>query len=249
MYLLFILLSLSLSGCRLGQQLSSIGEPPPISQIQDPNKTPGFVPVQMPLPPAYNQARAANSLWEPCSKAFFKDQRASRVGDIVTALIEIQQSESMSMNPEINRETKNGLTIGSMMGLENLTNRWFHNGTGDDKKTKNPNWIDFTSKPELKSKAKYNVSDSMQFKMACYVVQMLPNGNMVVQGRQEIRLVNEVREVILKGIIRREDISSNNTVHSDKIAEMRISYGGRGELSDMQSFPIGQQVLNKVMPF
>ena len=109
--------------------------------------------------------------------------------------------------------------------------------------------MDFDSKPELKGKAQYNVNDSIQFKIACYVVQMLPNGNMVIQGRQEIRLVNELREITIMGIVRREDITSSNTIHSNKIAEMRISYGGRGELSDMQSFPVGQQLLNKVMPF
>jgi flagellar L-ring protein precursor FlgH len=89
----------------------------------------------------------------------------------------------------------------------------------------------------------------MNFKIAATVLQILPNGNMVIHGRQEMRLVNELREVQIKGIVRREDISSANAVNWDKISELRISYGGRGELSDMQAFPWGQQVANKVLPF
>ena len=100
-----------------------------------------------------------------------------------------------------------------------------------------------------KATATYDVQDKMQFTMAAVIVQILPNGNMVIQGREEVRLVNELREIEIKGIIRREDISSNNTVSSQKIANLRISYGGRGDLSDAQSAPWGQQYLNKLLPF
>lgn len=253
---IFVCCLLSLSGCRLGEQLSTLGEPPNLTHIQDPTRNPGFVPVTMPTPPMQTSARASNSLWETGSRAFFKDQRANRVGDIVTAVVEVTQTESMAMTPNISRESKGSLTISGLMGAEKMTNQWFHNSTGkntagntNDNSPLNPTWMDFDSKPELKGKAQYNVNDSIQFKIACYVVQMLPNGNMVIQGRQEIRLVNELREITIMGIVRREDITSSNTIHSNKIAEMRISYGGRGELSDMQSFPVGQQLLNKVMPF
>lgn len=239
---------LLLSGCRWSEQLSSIGEPPPITHIQDPTRNPGFVPVSMPLPPAKDTQRFSNSLWEPGSRAFFKDQRASRVGDIVTAIVDISQNQAMQMSPNISRETKGSLTVNSLLGVENLGKRWFHNGAGTPPEN-NPTWMDYNNKPSLSAQAQYNVQDNLKFKVACYVVQMLPNGNMVVQGRQEIRLINELREITIMGIVRREDISSSNTVHSNKIAEMRISYGGRGELSDMQSFPIGQQIVNKISPF
>lgn len=257
-WLMMFLLPVVLTGCRWGEQLSTLGEPPNMTRIQDPTANPGFVPVTMPLPPMQASARDSNSLWEPGSRAFFKDQRANRVGDIVTATVEVNQAESMKMTPNIKRENKGLLTVGSMMGLENVTNRVFHNsrdknadGSAKHNHLANPNGslINFDSKPELKGQAEYKVDDNIQFKIACYVVQMLPNGNMVIQGRQEIRLVNELREITIMGIVRREDITASNTVHSNKIAEMRISYGGRGDLSDMQSFPIGQQFLNKVMPF
>lgn len=255
---LVLCLPLLLSGCRWGEQLSTLGEPPNMTRIQDPTRNPGFVPVTMPLPPLQPSQRESNSLWEPGSRAFFKDQRANRVGDIVTAIVDVKQTESMQMTPNISRESKGSLSINSMMGMEKVANRLFHNSLdkNDDKSAKpndlatpNPSWIDYSGKPELKGQAQYNVNDQVQFKIACYIVQMLPNGNMVIQGRQEIRLVNELREITIMGIVRREDITSANTVHSNKIAEMRVSYGGRGDLSDMQSFPLGQQLLNKVMPF
>ena len=110
-------------------------------------------------------------------------------------------------------------------------------------------WVDMESNPYQKSTATYDVQDKMQFTMAAVIVQILPNGNMVIQGREEVRLVNELREIEIKGIIRREDISSNNTVSSQKIATLRISYGGRGDLSEAQSAPWGQQYLNKLLPF
>lgn len=93
------------------------------------------------------------------------------------------------------------------------------------------------------------MQDKIQFTMSAIVIQILPNGNMVIQGREEVRLVNELREVELKGIVRREDVKASNKINSEKIANLRISYGGRGDLSDAQQAPWGQQYLNKLLPF
>lgn len=236
---------LVLTGCNLPQKMAEVGETPQLSHITNPTKVVGYQPVSMPMPPtALPPEGRSPSLWQDGAQAFFKDQRANKVGDIVTVNVLIDQKESIDMKPEISRESKGKTVVNNLMGLEKQAKNLFPKAQGGV-----ADWINLSSKPELKSSAKYEVTDKLQFKLAATIVQILPNGNMVLAGRQEVRLVNEVREIMVQGIVRREDISSANAVNQDKISELRIAYGGRGDLSDMQRFPWGQEVLNKVMPF
>jgi flagellar L-ring protein precursor FlgH len=158
----------------------------------------------------------------------------------------------MKMNPNIERKSSLNTTVTEVLGhalpiQKRLAKTLPGKRTSDTGRL--TDWVGMESNPSQKSTATYDVQDQMQFTMAAVIVQILPNGNMVIQGREEVRLVNELREIEIKGIIRREDIGSNNTISSHKIANLRISYGGRGDLSDAQSAPWGQQYLNKLLPF
>jgi flagellar L-ring protein precursor FlgH len=163
-------------------------------------------------------------------------------------MIDFNQQQQIQMTPNIQRSSSSSTTITNLMGLERQAENLFSKKQHEPGKA-NPSWLDLKSNPSLTGKAQYQVNDQMKFSLATYVIQILPNGNMVIQGRQEARLVNELREIEVKGIVRPEDITSNNTIAGHKVAELRVSYGGRGELTDAQSAPIGQQLLNKVMPF
>jgi flagellar L-ring protein precursor FlgH len=91
--------------------------------------------------------------------------------------------------------------------------------------------------------------ETIRLDVAAVVTQVLPNGNLVVEGRQEVRVNFEVREVIVAGVVRPEDITPRNTVRHDKIAELRVAYGGRGQLTDVQQPRYGAQVLDILLPY
>ncbi len=244
------LFCLVLSGCGLAEKLSEVSEPPQLSHIQDPTTLPNYRPVTMPMPVCETSGQTfyKNSLWEMGSRAFFKDQRANQVGDILTVAVNIDQKESIEVRPQFDRQTGYKSNLGKLFGLEKNLSKLFNQKKADG--TINSEILNASGNSSSNgSNSKYDIRDRIQFKIAATVIQLLPNGNMVIQGRQEIRLVNEVREIEIRGIVRKEDISTNNIIPNDKIAECRIIYGGRGDLTDMQNLPWGQQIANKLMPF
>lgn len=234
--------SLLLTGC-VTDKLAAVGQTPALSGIDDPSRDPNYRPVRLPMPDAPTQDRQANSLWRAGARAFFKDQRAARVGDILTVNIQINDRAQMQNNTTRSRDGSDSLGIPNLFGLESSTNNIL------------PNAVDPASLISASGTSSSNGTGQIQrqeqinLQVAALIVQVVPNGNMVVQGKQEVRVNNEVRELTLTGIIRPEDITSANTISYEKIAEARISYGGRGHISDVQAPRWGQQVLEAISPF
>jgi flagellar L-ring protein precursor FlgH len=229
-----------LSGCAAIERLRTIGEPPPLSAIENPTARPGYKPVQMPMPAAQPAAYSPNSLWRNGSRAFFKDQRAHRVGDILTVKVNITDKAI------IDNETKRSRDSQDDSGIDNF----FGKTKVPIMNTPVPTRI-FTadSTTSTEGKGSVNRSEALETNVAAVVTQVLPNGNLVIEGRQEIRVNFEVRELIVAGVVRPEDIESDNTIQSTKIAQARIAYGGRGQITDVQQPRYGQQVLDVLLPF
>lgn len=241
----YILLSSSLlSGCNMAEKLSNVGEPPQLSQIQNPELVEGYEPVTMPMPEPEGQHNHINSLWQRGSRAFFKDQRAFRVGDVLTVRIDYTDTAKIDDKLETNRDLTSSSSITNLMGYEKYLPNIF------------PDTVDKTNltnigpnKTDLKGKGAKERKDTINLELAATIIQNLPNGNLVIQGRQDVRVSGELKTVEIRGIIRREDILSDNSITYDKVAEARISSVTKGEISDLNTTPWGQEVLNKVLPF
>lgn len=241
-----ILLSstLFLTGCNLAEKLSEVGDPPLMSQIQNPALVEDYKPVSMPMPAAESPSQNSNSLWQTGSRAFFKDQRASRVGDILTVNVNMEHKSSLDGKFNGSRETKQQIAqLNNIFGHEAKLKKIFPNSV--DKTS----LINFDFKPEIQTQGTTQYDNKLKFKIAASIIEVLPNGNLVIQGRQEVRDRVEIYVIDLKGIVRREDVSSNNSVDYSKIAEARISRTSRGQMSDFNSTPWGAEALNRIMPF
>lgn len=240
--LLISLSVLPLTGC-VTDKLAAIGQTPALSGIEDPSRNPNYRPVHLPMPEAPVQERQANSLWRAGARAFFKDQRAARVGDILTITIQINDRAQLQNNTTRTRDSTDSIGIPNLFGLEASTNRLLPNSVDP------ASLVSATGNTSTAGTGQIQRQEQINLQVAALIVQVLPNGNMVVNGKQEVRVNNEVRELTLNGIIRPEDITSANTISYEKIAEARISYGGRGQITDVQAPRWGQQVLEAISPF
>jgi flagellar L-ring protein precursor FlgH len=229
-----------LNGCTALDRLATLGEQPPLTAIENPTTQPGYKPVHMPMPTPQPASYSPNSLWRNGSRAFFKDQRAHQVGDILTVTVNLNDKANIANETQRSRENKEDSGIDNFFGKSKVP---IMNSAV-------PTRI-FTADSSASSdgKGSVNRSEALQTNVAAVVTQVLPNGNLVVEGKQEVRVNFEVRELVVAGIVRPEDIQSDNTIDSSKIAQARIAYGGRGQITDVQQPRYGQQVLDVLLPF
>ena len=228
-------------GCSAIDRLSQIGETPKLNAIENPTTQPGYKPVSMPMPKPETVSYSPNSLWRNGSRSFFKDQRAHQIGDLLTVTVNITDQANFANETQRDRSSKEDSGITDFIGAKTL-------GT-QAQKVLPGRLLQTDSTSQYDGKGSIQRQESLQTNIAAVVTQVLPNGNLVVEGKQEIRVNFEIRELIVAGIVRPEDIQSDNTIDSTKIAQARISYGGRGQIFDFQQPRYGQQVTDILLPF
>lgn len=238
-------LAVTMGACANIGRLADVGGAPPLSKIDNPSEQRDYRAVSLPMPAPEVTPRHANSLWRPGARQFFKDPRATKVGDILTVNINIQERAQIQNNTSTSRDNSESAGLPNFLGLEaagGAIERIF-NGADVD------NLVGMNSSSGVQGQGQINRQEQITLSVAALVTQILPNGNMVVQGRQEIRVNNEIRELLIKGIVRPEDITATNTIVHTQMAEARISYGGRGQLTDVQQGRWGQQIFDIISPF
>ena len=200
--------------------------------------------VLVDAPPAHAmQSAGANSLWRTGSRAFFQDQRAHRVGDILTVNIAISDNAQVQNTSTASRKSATDLGVSKFFGLESSLGKILPSAFDPSQA------IGVKSDVNSNGTGTVNRSEDVNLTVAATVTAVLPNGNMVIQGRQEVRINAELRELTVAGVVRQEDISAANTIRHTQIAEARVSYGGRGMISNVQKTPYGTALVQKFSPF
>jgi flagellar L-ring protein FlgH len=231
----------AVTGCSAIDRLSQIGETPKLNAIENPTAQPGYKPVSMPMPKPEAVSYNPNSLWRNGSRSFFKDQRAHQIGDLLTVTVNITDQANFANETQQNRTNTLDSGVTDFIGSKTLG--------AQAQKVLPGRLLTADGTSTFDGKGSIQRQETLQTNVAAVVTQVLPNGNLVVEGKQEIRVNYEIRELIVAGIVRPEDIQSDNTIDSSKIAQARISYGGRGQINDIQQPPYGQQVMDILLPF
>jgi flagellar L-ring protein precursor FlgH len=230
-----------LAGCSAVDRINELGDPPKLAPIQSPSARPDYQPLAMPMPPA-SGPQAVSSLWQPNAHSFFHDPRANRVGDILTVNVSIADAAKISNTTSRSRTNSDDANMTNFFGLETKIPSLLSGANPDS-------LVKMGSDTSNVGAGSVNRSESVNVTLATLVSQVLPNGNLVIDGHQQVRVNNELRDLQLTGIVRTEDITSENTVDLSQIAEARVSYGGRGTVSDVQQPRYGSQLFDILMPF
>jgi flagellar L-ring protein precursor FlgH len=235
------LMGLSLGACTNDTlaKLGELGEKPAMTKITDPTKEPGYTPVSMPVPNPQASNHQNGSIWQPGARAFFKDQRATRVGDVLTVNVVINDSAIMANETKGQRNDNDQVGMTNLMGLETILPKAITPGS----------LINTTGVRNTDGKATINRQEQITVQLAAIVTQVLPNGNLVVNAKQELRVDYDLRDVSFSGIVRPTDIDATNTIAWNQIADARLSYSGRGQSEDLQQPRLGSQLIDILSPF
>jgi flagellar L-ring protein precursor FlgH len=232
-----------LGGCGALGKLSDIGRPPEMTPSSDPTKEASYRPMTMPMPAVQTATPQVGALWRSGSRAFFKDQRAALVGDILTVLVNITDAADIVDGTTATRTGSEAMGLPNLFGLETTVIPKLLAGSTAS------NLISASSTNTNNGSGEIKRNETVTLRLAGVITQVLPNGNLVVAARQEVRVNSELRQLIVSGVVRPQDIASDNTVMHDRMAEARIAYGGKGQLTDLQTARWGQQVIDILAPF
>ncbi|MGB0499026.1 MAG: flagellar basal body L-ring protein FlgH [Rubricella sp.] len=233
--ILAVPLALLLAGCAT----SGIGRAPAVSEIAMPVQPPASAPAMR----QQSTTGTSASLWRSGPQSLFGDRRARGLGDILTVVVEIDESAEMRNSTSRARDGSEAFAAPSFPGLDSVADAVFP-GAGVLAAG-----IDAGSSSATSGTGTTRRNERLTLRVAATVREVLPNGHLVVEGRQEVRVNYELRDLQIVGIVRPEDINRGNEITYDRIAEARIVYGGRGQITDLQQPRYGQQILERILPF
>lgn len=238
---LFALISLIVvTAC---SELAEVGRPPEFSPLEPNREHHALYNVPMPEVTERRRVQDGASLWSSSQRSLLGDRRASQAGDILTVVIEINDSAEISNNSRRGRTGSQTAGIPQFMGLPQLINEQLPEGASMAEA------MSLSSNSTFQGQGSVSRNERLTLRVATTIIDRLPNGVLSIEGSQEVRVNNELRELIVTGFIRPEDISRRNEISYDRIAGARISYGGRGQISVMQQPRYGQQIADIVLPF
>lgn len=183
------------------------------------------------------------SLWSRQRGSLLGDRRAVKRGDIMTVVIEIDEGAEISNETERSRSGSETLGIPQLGGLPQRLDNNLPEGASSSE------LVSINSNSNASGDGSVKRNEKLTLRVAATVVDVLPNGVLSISGSQELRVNFELRELLVTGYVRPEDISRQNEITYDKIASARVSYGGRGQITDVQQPRVGQQVLDVILPF
>jgi flagellar L-ring protein precursor FlgH len=242
---MFRTFTLIASACALGAcaRMDHIGKAPDFTSTMDSREQLAMFNPGLPRHAQEPALLERASLWSGDRESLLGDRRAAKRGDILTVVIELDEEAEISNTTERSRSGSENLGIPDLFGLPQRINRSLPDGASLDQA------VGINSSSQSGGDGSVSRSEEITLRVAATVTQVLPNGVLEIQGSQEVRVNFELRELLVNGFVRPEDISRQNEITYDKIAAARISYGGRGQITDVQQPRIGQQVLDAILPF
>jgi flagellar L-ring protein FlgH len=236
-----LLMLIVLTGCG---RLMRIGQEPPLTPPGQLESGGVVAPARadLHLPPARSERPPpAGSLWQPVF--LFSDRRARTVGDLLTVVIEIDDEAALRNRTQRARDANEDLDMSTLFGIPQEIDQYLPGELSLE------SGVGISSNSETLGAGATARDEKIELKIAATVTEVLPNGNLAILGSQEVRVNYDLRDLQIAGIIRREDITRDNTIDYEKIAEARLVYGGRGQVYDLQQPRYGEQVLDVLLPF
>ncbi|MEQ9692705.1 flagellar basal body L-ring protein FlgH [Shimia sp. SDUM112013] len=239
-YLVVILSILAVSNCG---RVDHFGKAPEFTSTM--NNQEHFAMMNPPLPVVLESAKPSDqaSLWSKNRQSLLGDRRAVRRGDILTVVIELDEEAEISNATSRKRQGSENVAVPQLLGLPQRLDENLPAGASSAEA------VEIGSKSYSSGDGSVSRSEQLTLRVAATITDVLPNGVLAIQGGQELRVNFEMRELLVSGFVRPEDISRQNEITYDKIASARVSYGGRGQITDVQQPRYGQQILDMILPF
>ncbi len=231
---------LLIAGCA---RLEQVGRAPAFSPLEGSTQHHAMYAAPFPEDAPGNLPGEASSLWTASTSSLLGDRRAAQRGDILTVVIEIDDSAQISNTTQRSRDSSQEMGIPSLFGIPERIDENLPEGASLAEA------VGTSAASTYKGDGSVARSERLTLRIAATIVELLPNGVLRIEGSQEVRVNNELRELTVTGYVRPDDISRQNEITYDRIAGARISYGGRGQVSDVQQPRWGDQVMDTVLPF